>query len=953
MATHTHALAAITAVLPRLNAEKEQQAVDALVKALHDAARGKDKKKRCMRGVQHVHPQSGVPLTSWIGVEFLYKRSPCPMPTLARGLFTRDVRLQPVAPPQATALGVMEDQVADGDHDNENDYDNDDDADGAADGNGQNFKAAFDAKAQYEIVVRGYDKFFNIGETRTTNYDWMRDNTHGPYEISVKENGCIIFISGVTVDGRHSLVITSKHSIGGRGDVKVSHAQKGEEWLYKHLASAGRTREELAKFLASNRLTAVFELADDDFEEHILAYPPDARGLYLHGLNLNTVEFRTLPSQVLPVFAQYFGTKVVDTIVTATLDESKAFTDRIRDEGVYKDRPVEGFVVRTRLGANVPADAASCADFLFKVKYDEPYLMFREWREVTARLLTAAAKDDKNVTIKPRYPLTAKYVKWVRGKMRTHPQWFAEYRRQKGIIFVRDQFLLETGATVASLAAAADAVIPSQPSGQFTTETPVLLLPIAVIGAGKTTLGNLLQHFFKGDVAQVQNDDMEGGGGGNKRSKTKNGGKSRGKRELFNSTIVDAFKERRIVMADRNNHLYDMREDITRRVKSQVASAVCVALHWDISGRESEVCALSVSRVDERGDRHQTLTPATPGYKGIVLGFVRQRHLYNAVNPHESDREIDASIEIDIFAAPEVTFQHVVTELNRLGLTNWTVPSVDAIHNALLKINPALISASPAASAARGSSAASKSSGRHSGRVPRYFAAEVKKSAVVAHLTAHAAGSTASDEFRRLWSAITQPKTSSKAGKRASQSSGHGSQGKKQAKRSVDDDVQPPLDVQLRDEHHVTLTFGGKEAATRSPDAAQVWERYMQTFCSSSKADADAIPERVVVHADHVIWDDKVVVMPVRVVDSQQQHQHQPDMAHLSLSAGTEDAEIPHAQRHLHITVAVCAGAKAVQSNELLERVYSSDASGNGNKSWQEEPIEPVTLTGTVRPYYH
>jgi tRNA ligase len=53
------------------------------------------------------------------------------------------------------------------------------------------------SKNQPEIVTRGYDKFFNHGEVRETEWRNVEAQTRGPYELSVKENGCIIFISGL------------------------------------------------------------------------------------------------------------------------------------------------------------------------------------------------------------------------------------------------------------------------------------------------------------------------------------------------------------------------------------------------------------------------------------------------------------------------------------------------------------------------------------------------------------------------------------------------------------------------------------------------------------------------------------------------------------------------------------------------------------------------------------
>ena len=85
----------------------------------------------------------------------------------------------------------------------------------------------------------------------------MQDLTAAPYYLTVKSNGCIIFISALSPT---ELLVTSKHSLGQVKDAPVSHAEKGEEWLDKTLASASKTREDLASELWSNNLTAVAEV---------------------------------------------------------------------------------------------------------------------------------------------------------------------------------------------------------------------------------------------------------------------------------------------------------------------------------------------------------------------------------------------------------------------------------------------------------------------------------------------------------------------------------------------------------------------------------------------------------------------------------------------------------------------------------------------------------------------
>ena len=61
-------------------------------------------------------------------------------------------------------------------------------------------------KGQPEIAIRGYDKFFNHEEVNNTKWRNIENNTKGPYELSLKENGCIIFVSAL-YDG--SLLVCS------------------------------------------------------------------------------------------------------------------------------------------------------------------------------------------------------------------------------------------------------------------------------------------------------------------------------------------------------------------------------------------------------------------------------------------------------------------------------------------------------------------------------------------------------------------------------------------------------------------------------------------------------------------------------------------------------------------------------------------------------------------------
>jgi tRNA ligase len=71
--------------------------------------------------------------------------------------------------------------------------------------------------------------------------------------VTLKENGCIIFISSISPN---KLIVSSKNCLESAGSV---HARTGRLWLQQHLKAAGRTEEEFARILYEGHMTAVFE----------------------------------------------------------------------------------------------------------------------------------------------------------------------------------------------------------------------------------------------------------------------------------------------------------------------------------------------------------------------------------------------------------------------------------------------------------------------------------------------------------------------------------------------------------------------------------------------------------------------------------------------------------------------------------------------------------------------
>ncbi|KAJ3214538.1 hypothetical protein HDU67_001508 [Dinochytrium kinnereticum] len=617
--------------------------VDSLVATLDSmcGGRGKGKRRSVRKASHHVPHMSSISITSYTCPENLYPKIPPVLPTLARGLFVR----------KCEASG------------------------GKVKGGGK-----------FEIVARGYDKFFNVGETQWTTAENLEARTTGPYEVTLKENGCIIFVSAIG----DTLLVTSKHSIG-------PHAEKGHEWLERHLKDSQSSKQELADFLSDSKVTAVFELADDEFEEHILEYPEGRRGLYLHGINENTPEFTTWPHSKLVDFAKRFGFFLVECLQFDTFNEVMNFTAECGQSGSYNGRAVEGFVIRCR--------STEATTVFFKIKYAQPYLMYREWREVTKALLTN--RGDK---FKPRHELTKKYVEWAKNKIKTDRGLFDGYMKSKGIIKVRKLFLADYGLSESSkdlidaaqetteefkrgeatlmedgevgddrvestavsekrsidelgtamsslnLGRARPDKLPPVPEGS-TTLQKIIIMPVGIVGLGKSTLGKGLAKLFP-TIGHVQSDDYK---------------------KRFVEAVMAQLKVCNVVYADKCNHLGQHRRELTARFKSVYPEGLVVALEWDVcwveQDRKAEIFKLATSRIKARGENHQTLTPATtPDYARVVNMFLKQ---FTALDPSKKDDSlIDAIVTIDPFSSICDRLKQVCTAINLKVPPDTTITNV-------------------------------------------------------------------------------------------------------------------------------------------------------------------------------------------------------------------------------------------------------------------------------------
>ncbi|EHY56064.1 tRNA ligase [Exophiala dermatitidis] len=567
-------------------AAQDPQQVAELCKAL-EAAKGKGRGGKkggfsCKKTTFAVEGTKGISVDSWRFQDWDYKRDD--LPTYARGLFTTKR------------------------------------SDGTP-----------------EIVVRGYDKFFNVDEVPSTKWENIERDTMGPYELSVKENGCIIFMAGLE-DG--TLLVCSKHSTGARTDIAESHAMVGEKWIKRHLESVGKTTRDLAKALRAMNATAVGELCDDEFEEHVLEYPPDRAGLYLHGINFNLPEFVTLSGPEVHEFADKWGFKKAQYVMIQTIDEVKDFLHKCAETGSWAGRDTEGFVVRCKKRSNYRAYAA---DWFFKYKFEEPYLMYRQWREATKALI--AGKTPK---IKKHKKITEEYLLYVRRQLAKDPAIGKAYTQNHGIIKMRDGFLAEKGQK------GSDIIAQERAQGDGGAEngdvSNIVLVPIATIGCGKTTVATALVKLF--GFGHVQNDNIEG---------------QRGRPQRFADAITQALASHKVVIADRNNHQKRERQQLIDDVSKVIPNARFVALHYvhEPKGQMlDEIRRVTRERVLERGDNHQTIRAGSKSSGEIIEimeGFLHRFQGCDTSSPPDSDFE--EVINLDVCASSLENLETVITHL--------------------------------------------------------------------------------------------------------------------------------------------------------------------------------------------------------------------------------------------------------------------------------------------------
>lgn len=213
-----------------------------------------------------------------------------------------------------------------------------------------------------------------------------------------------------------------------------------------------------------------------------------------------------MPHDIVDAFAEEWGFIKTRVHVVNTIGEVREFTSHIAEVGEWEGEAVEGFVVRTHVtepptegrgkqrASKDQSPYSPGSSFFFKVKFDEPYMMYRDWREATKKLLTT--KGALSPSIIPKGKMKRKetqvYVEWVIEEIKKNRKAFDGYNKGHGIIATREKFLAWREAQKEK------GELKDEDVEEFVDKEKIqkaIIVPVAVPGSGESRVQLVVQEY--------------------------------------------------------------------------------------------------------------------------------------------------------------------------------------------------------------------------------------------------------------------------------------------------------------------------------------------------------------------------------------------------------------------------------------------------------------------------
>lgn len=238
-----------------------------------------------------------------------------------------------------------------------------------------------------DIVIRSYNKFFNIEENEMTQLSTLQRTLAFPVSVYKKYNG---YLGLVGYDREtDELIIASKSSIEGRY----------VEWFREILNNKLKDNiDEFKEYIRNNNCTIVFEVIAPKKDTHIIEYNED--DIILLNIVLNDINFTQCNYANIIVFANRFKLHYKEEcIILKNWDEFRQWYKDVTDEDYkYESEYIEGFVIED--------------SNLFTTKVKTEYYKF--WKQMRKVVNEVSNKGYIRNTSILQTPLANEFYGWLR-----------------------------------------------------------------------------------------------------------------------------------------------------------------------------------------------------------------------------------------------------------------------------------------------------------------------------------------------------------------------------------------------------------------------------------------------------------------------------------------------------------------------------------------------------------
>lgn len=260
-----------------------------------------------------------------------------------------------------------------------------------------------------DIVIRSYNKFFNINEKEITKIGNLKRNLQYPVTAYVKYNGYLGLIGYDSESDK--LIISSKSNINSQ------FSRWFEEILYNKLNED--KIEYMKNYIKNNNCTLVWEVIAPKHDTHMIEYAED--NIVLLNIVCNTLDFKQFGYDKVVMLADELEVdykKVAN--VFNSWQEFKAWYDEVIEEDYkHNGEYIEGFVIEDQQG------------FMTKIKLS--YYSF--WKFMRSIVAEVYKKGYTSKTSALTIPLANQFYGWLRKQNRE--------LLNKDIITLRNMFYSE------------------------------------------------------------------------------------------------------------------------------------------------------------------------------------------------------------------------------------------------------------------------------------------------------------------------------------------------------------------------------------------------------------------------------------------------------------------------------------------------------------------------------